>query len=462
MAPDRERDLAEAAASSDAPQVEIPSQGFAERILSLQRSAGNRAVGRLLAGAQPRVLARSPWYRGQVAGGERSPPGGAVHDFGDGVYIAATPELGGEYAALRSGSAKDFSRAELLAGDPPEEAFFKTLDLTKDPRWAAHLASPLSELDPDLGTFRDILPPRGPNENYNGVFNSFLNKHGLRLQDYDSIIGEEFVRGGTQVCLRTPRAQQAVLGAMRVVARGMEIPQVRERAAAAAARGGGGGGRGGGGGGPAGRPDPRVRIVLPDAAPVKESAPATAPVAAPTLPPLASTQPRLQRLRTSLAHAGTGVAFGGLMLLGIAAALLRSSFDQRIIDHQLADMAPEIDAAVRAKIPDALDLRADDPEHPVYLRTCLRVAYTTSTDHTEGGLRASDLPVVWLRWVSVGNEPWDFRRSGTEPHFGYRMDWTEYVTSEPLESLIAPALVIPGSEPPQNQGSALEEMHPTF
>ena len=150
------------------------------------------------------------------------------------------------------------------------------------------------------------------------------------------------------------------------------------------------------------------------------------------------------------------------MLLGIAAALLRSSFDQRIIDHQLADMAPEIDAAVRAKIPDALDLRADDPEHPVYLRTCLRVAYTTSTDHTEGGLRASDLPVVWLRWVSVGNEPWDFRRSGTEPHFGYRMDWTEYVTSEPLESLIAPALVIPGSEPPQNQGSALEEMHPTF
>jgi hypothetical protein len=35
------------------------------------------------------------------------------------------------------------------------------------------------------------------------------------------------------------------------------------------------------------------------------------------------------------------------------------------------------------------------------------------------------------------------------------------VTSEPLESLIAPALVIPGSKPPQDQGSPLE-MHPTF
>ena len=369
-------------------------------------------------------------------------PGGAVHDFGDGLYLAATPELGGQYAALRSGSAKDFSRAELLAGDPPEEAFFNTLDLRKDPRWAAHLASPLSELDPDLGTFRDILPPHGPNENYNRVFNSFLSKHGLRLQDYDSIIGEEFVRDGVQVCLRTERAQQAVLGSMQVVARGTEIPEVRERAAAAAARGGGGGGGGrGGAGGPAGQRDPKVVIRLPGAAPVEEP-PSTLP--APSLPPLASTPPRLQRLRTALAHAGTGAAFGALMLLGIAAALLRSSLDQRIIDDQLADMAPEIDAAVRAKIPAALDLRADEPEQPVYLRTCLRVTYTTSTDQTEAGLRASDLPVVWLRWVSVGTEPWDFQRSGTEPHLGYRTDWTEFVTSEPLESLIAPALVLPG------------------
>ena len=351
----------------------------------MQRSAGNRAVGRLLAGSPPRrSLARAPWYRGQIDPGEYARlPARHIHDFGDGVYIAETAELGGAYAALRSAREKDLSRAELLMGDIPDEAFFRTLDLRADPRWAAFLNSPWSG-DPALGSWRNLLPPNGPNENYERVFLAFLRQYDIRLEDYDSVIGEEMVRGGTQVCLRTPRAQQEVLGRMTVVGRGTQIPQVAAeaaRAAAAAGGGGGGSGRAGTAGG-VGRRNPVVRVTIPRTTPVEEPPSRAADGGA-----LAAAGHRHAAAAGEVAgEAGAGRLcrrFGASMLLGIAAALLRSSLDQRIIDHQLADLAPELDAAVRARIPDALEVRADDPELPVYLRTCVRVA-RTSTDGSDG------------------------------------------------------------------------------
>ena len=290
---------------------------------------------------------------------------------------------------------------------------------------------------------------------------AFLRQYDIRLEDYDSVIGEEMVRGGTQVCLRTPRAQQEVLGRMTVVGRGTQIPQVAAeaaRAAAAAGGGGGGSGRAGTAGG-VGRRNPVVRVTIPRTTPVEEP-PAAPPMAAPSLPQATATPPRLAKLRARLVRGGYAAGFGASMLLGIAAALLRSSLDQRIIDHQLADLAPELDAAVRARIPDALEVRADDPELPVYLRTCVRVARTSTTDQTEGGTYAADLPIVTLRWVSIGHDPWSFTRSGWEPHLGYRTEWTEFITSEPLEGLIAGPLVVPGAAVPD--GGSVLGTYPTF
>jgi len=65
------------------------------------------------------------------------------------------------------------------------------------------------------------------NENYSRFFRAFLEEQKLSLAEFDAVIGPEYVRGGTQVCVRNPVLQAQIRGSM------VQVPLASEAAAAA-------------------------------------------------------------------------------------------------------------------------------------------------------------------------------------------------------------------------------------
>ena len=185
-------------------------------VLALQRAAGNRAVTSLLnsnisrsvprltavqrklVAAQPALVQRAPetWYRGEAEGVPPARPGSVIHDFGDGLYLTDDSSLAAQYAALRASPHPETGR--VLAASFERSLLGRMLDLNTDPRWAAYM----SETTPGGLTHEQLI--RMANENYWSFFQEFLRRNGLSLDSFDSIIGPEYVRSGTQMCIRNP------------------------------------------------------------------------------------------------------------------------------------------------------------------------------------------------------------------------------------------------------------------
>ena len=169
-------------------------------VRALQETAGNRAVVRLVAASQHgRKLARETWWRGAGEGVAPSSPGGAVHDFGDGLYLTNEEAVARRYAALRAG---EKTTPQLFKIDLERGALGRVLDLTKDARWTEFMRRPAFPGGP---TQRSLIEMA--NENYWSFFRAFLAENKLTLADFDAVIGPEFVRGATQICIRNPELQ---------------------------------------------------------------------------------------------------------------------------------------------------------------------------------------------------------------------------------------------------------------
>jgi hypothetical protein len=126
------------------------------------------------------AIRRKPetWYRGEGSGVQPAQPGGAVHDFGDGLYLTDDPAVAAQYAATRAASLQG-STPSVTAATFERPLLGKVLDLTADIRWKQYLAE-------------------------------FLRKYNLQLESFDTIIGPEFVRGGNQICIRNPTIATAL------------------------------------------------------------------------------------------------------------------------------------------------------------------------------------------------------------------------------------------------------------
>ena len=159
-------------------------------------------------------------WRGERIGGP-SGSGGIPDDYGPGLYLATTADLGRLYAIMRADD--DPRLATVLGADVAEGAFGRVLDLTQDPRWAAYLAEPTYA--GSRQTNRQLLPPTGANEtNTFAVFERFLFQNGLRLTDYDTIIGPEFIRNGVQICVRNPTYGYRIRAVLEIAEQGAQIP----------------------------------------------------------------------------------------------------------------------------------------------------------------------------------------------------------------------------------------------
>jgi hypothetical protein len=131
------------------------------------------------------------------------------HDFGDGLYLTFQQWLGEQYARLRSSDTG--GRPVVYQGETTWRELGRILDLTSGQtkrEWEGFLDS---EYVPGK-TWRSIMPPANPNKNYWTVFSAFLEKTGRKLENYDTIVGPEYVRTGVQLCVRNPGIQQAVEG----------------------------------------------------------------------------------------------------------------------------------------------------------------------------------------------------------------------------------------------------------
>jgi hypothetical protein len=159
------------------------------------------------------VIQRTPetWYRGEAVGVGPAKPGAHLHDFGDGLYLTDSPQVAGQYAVTRAGDKPLTARTLSVTMEP--ERLGRVLDLTKDTRWQAFLKS---RATPQSLTNEELI--RLANENYAPLFEDFVKVNKIPLDTYDAVKGPEFVRGGTQLCIKNPAYQADVRAALTDVA----------------------------------------------------------------------------------------------------------------------------------------------------------------------------------------------------------------------------------------------------
>jgi hypothetical protein len=172
------------------------------------------------------VIQRAPetWFRGEGTGVAPSKPGGSVHDFGDGLYLTNSADVASQYADTRAASQKGSSPL-VRSGSFERTELGRVLDLTQNAQWQSYLSSrPITN-----GDTIETLIRRG-NENYWTFFNDFLKSNKLSLNNYDTIIGPEFVRGGTQACIRNPKIADRIMGVFRPFTPGAPAKQEEPKA----------------------------------------------------------------------------------------------------------------------------------------------------------------------------------------------------------------------------------------
>lgn len=165
-----------------------------ESVLSSFR-AKRRAFGLVARRSLPTVAI----WRGTTVRWKRGDPGvpADVHDLGLGCYFTTDSKVAAQYAQRR-GTVDD--PAIILTVDVAQGELGRVLDLVNGPhakRW--------DELVQMVGA-------KGmKNETYNKLFKGFLQEIGQTVDDYDTIIGREYVNGGIQLNIRNNEIIDSIL-----------------------------------------------------------------------------------------------------------------------------------------------------------------------------------------------------------------------------------------------------------
>lgn len=144
------------------------------------------------------------WFRGEGVGVAPASPGSTpAHDLGDGMYLTDRQDVAKRYAEMRSPE----PAGQRVYSVTVNTGSLKVLDLTRDERWKQYM-QPLKPGMPSNETFI-----KQANENYGKFFQSFCKQHKINLNDYDAVIGPEYVRGGKQMVILSKGGKPAPLQA---------------------------------------------------------------------------------------------------------------------------------------------------------------------------------------------------------------------------------------------------------
>src|SRR4051794_1172984 len=125
------------------------------------------------------------WWRGEAVGDKPiAPDKTADHDIGDGMYLADSKESAVEYTVQRTSDAS----ARRLYSVNIDTASLRVLDLTTDPRWLKDMLM----LEPHI---------KSANSNYGRAFQNFIKANNINLNEYDAVIGKDYLKGGKQICI---------------------------------------------------------------------------------------------------------------------------------------------------------------------------------------------------------------------------------------------------------------------
>lgn len=142
------------------------------------------------------------WYRGEAVGVPAATPGStAPHDLADGMYLTDRADIATRYGELRSPD----PAARRVYSVAIERQSLRVLDLTTDPRWQKLMQRPA----PHLPGGEDLI--KQANENYGRYFKAFVQSEKIDLNQYDAVIGYEYVRGGKQLCILFKNGKPAPL-----------------------------------------------------------------------------------------------------------------------------------------------------------------------------------------------------------------------------------------------------------
>jgi hypothetical protein len=125
------------------------------------------------------------WFRGEAVGVVPIPADKtADHDIGDGMYLTDNKASAVQYADLRATD----PAARRVFSVVIDQSSLRVLDLTADPRWQKDLRV----VEPSI---------KAANVNYGRVFANFVKANAINLDQYDAVIGMDYVRGGRQMCI---------------------------------------------------------------------------------------------------------------------------------------------------------------------------------------------------------------------------------------------------------------------
>ena len=176
------------------------------------RAGGEARVA--VGGGQPVVVYRGTTYR-FIEGRSRM-----VHDLGDGTYWTYEMSQGVRFAQLRRAqvqSVEPGAPGVVLRAEVHPAELGRVMDFYNNPalrgEWEAFVRSQPGG--------RYVLQG-GPSEIYNGHLQNWLQSRGIRLQDFDVIVGPDYIHGGSQICIRNPGIAARVLSRAREAARAHE------------------------------------------------------------------------------------------------------------------------------------------------------------------------------------------------------------------------------------------------
>jgi hypothetical protein len=143
---------------------------------------------------RPVVMYRGTTYR-WIEG--RSP---IIHDLGPGTYWSYDREEAVAFAQMRSADAQreePGTAGILLRSEVPSTELGRVFDFYNNSalrsEWEAYVAR-------QPGGF--FVLAGGSAQMYNGHFENWLHTRGARLQDFDVIVGPDYIHGGSQICIR--------------------------------------------------------------------------------------------------------------------------------------------------------------------------------------------------------------------------------------------------------------------
>jgi hypothetical protein len=285
------------------------------------------------------------WWRGEAVGDKPIAPNKtADHDIGDGMYLADTKESAVEYTIQRT----DDPKSRRLYSVRLDLSQMRVLDLTQDPRWLKDIKM----VEPSI---------RAANVNYGRVFQNFLKANKINLDDFDAVIGIDYLKGGKQICILYKDGQVTRLQS-------------------------------------------QIRATF-------------VPESIGTEPPMDSTSIS-KRLQTSgVGELGEGLTIVGFGLLEIAmmffGAWLREKGENSLVKKQFKDLGPKINAEIKKH--SAMIALLQSKGKKAYAN--ITISVDQQTDYVSEVGQISDFAVIRLKGVFVGPDNVNLQQ-GTETTYG--------------------------------------------